>query len=124
MDIADVKASAAVDAGSSAHQFFEKDVVPQSDVEDTVDRELFKVLVELSLSSREAVKNDSLWGLRLLDLLVDNLDNNFVTDEAARFNYASNGFDKSFIEATADGALENFSDLITSGDVIVSEILA
>ena len=39
LDVADVEASSAVQTGSSAHQFFEKDVFFQSDVQDSVDGE-------------------------------------------------------------------------------------
>ena len=60
MDVADVEASAAVDAGPATHQFFEQNIITESDVEDTMDGEEFEVGVELSLGSGEAIEDHSL----------------------------------------------------------------
>lgn len=124
MDVADVEASTAVDAGSSSHQFLKQDIGFKCDVEDTVDGEFLDVLVELTLSPGESVQNDSLSRLWLLDLLVNDLDNNLVTDQTASFDDTSDGFNEVFVKTAADSALEDFPDLITGGNVIVIEVFS
>jgi hypothetical protein len=114
LDVAYVKASAAVNAGSSAHQLLQQNVISQGDIEDSVNWEDLEILIELSSSSGESIKNDSLSGLWFLDLLVDDFDDNFVTDQSTRLDDAANGLDQPFIETAGNGTLENFSDLVTS----------
>ena len=60
MDVTDVEASAAVDAGPAAHQFFKQNIITEGDIEDTMDGEKFEVGIELSLGSGEAIEDDSL----------------------------------------------------------------
>lgn len=87
-----------------------------------MNRELFNILVKLPFCSWESVQDNSLSWLRLLHFFIDDLDNNFVTDESSCFDNASDGFNEGFVKSAADGALEDFSDLITSWDVVVVEI--
>jgi hypothetical protein len=124
LDVADVEASAAVDAGSSTHQFLQQDVSFECDIEDSVNGELLDVLVKLTLGPWETVQDDSLRGLWLLDLLVNDLHNDFVTDKTASLDDASDGFNEVFVKTAADSALEDFPDLITCGDVIVVEVFS
>ena len=124
MDVAYVKASAAVNAGSSAHQLLQQNVVFQGDVEDSVNREHLEILIELSSSSGESIENDSLGGLWFLDLLVDDFDDNLVTDQSTRLDDAADGLDQSFIETARNGSLEDFSDLVASWNVIELQIFS
>ena len=80
MNVANVKASSAVDAGSSTHKLFQENVVSEGDVEDTVDGENLEIFIKLSLSSWESIENNALGGFWLLHFLVDDLDDNFVAD--------------------------------------------
>lgn len=114
MNVANVKPSSTVDACSSAHQLFQENVFFQSDVEHSVNWEDLKILVELPSGSWESVENYTLGGFWLLDLLIDNLDNNLVTDQSTRLDNAADGLDESFIKAAGDSSLEDFSDFVTS----------
>lgn len=122
MNVADIEASTTVDTSPPSHQLFQENVVSKSNIEHPVDRELLDVFVELSLGPWESIQDHSLGRLRLLNFLIDDLNHNFVTDQPTSFNNASDGFDQVFVETTTDGTLQYFSDLITSGDVIVIEI--
>lgn len=124
MDIADIEASSTVNTSPPSHQFFKQDIVSESDVEHSVDRELLNVLVELSLGSWKAVQNNSLCRLWLLDFFVDDLDNDLVADQSTSFDDAPNSLDEGFVETAADGALQNFPDLIPSRDMVVVEVFS
>lgn len=114
MDVADVEAGSAVHAGPSAHQLLEQDVVSEGDVEHSVDREDLSVLLQLSKSPGESVKDDSLLALRLLDLLLDDLRNDLITDQSSRLDNPPDLLYQILVEATRDSALEDLADLITS----------
>jgi hypothetical protein len=124
LDVADVEASAAVEAGSSAHQLLEKDVVAKSNVEDSVDGEALEVFIELSLSPWEAVEDDSFGRLGLLHLFVDDLDHDLVLNKTARLDDALDRLDEGLVEASADGTFQDFSDFVSSRNVVVAEILS
>lgn len=46
-----------------------------------MDGELFDIFVELALSARKSVQDNSFGGLWLFNLFIDDLDDYFITDE-------------------------------------------
>lgn len=75
--------------------------------------EHLEILIELSSGSGESVENDTLGGFWFFDLLVDDFNDDFVADQSTGLDDAADGLDQSFIEATGDGSLEDFSDFVT-----------
>ena len=76
------------------------------------------------MSTREAIQYDSFGRFWFLHLLVENLHNDLITDQTSRLDNPSDSVDEVLVESTADGALEDFSDLVASGDMVVVEILS
>ena len=124
LDITDVESCSAVQAGSSSHQFFKENVISEGDIEHTMDGELLNVFIELSLCSWESIEDDSFCWFRFFDFLVNDIDNDRVTDESTWFDDTSDGFYEIFVESAADGSFEYFSDLISGGNVVVVEIFS
>jgi hypothetical protein len=124
LDVADVEAGPAVDAGPAAHQLLQQDIVTQGDVEHSVDGEDLEVGLELSLGPGETVQDDSLGGLRLLHFLLDDLCDDIIGDEASSLDDTSNVLNEILVESAGDGSLEDLPDLISGGDVVVAEVLA
>lgn len=80
MNVANVKTSAAVNASSSSHEFLQENVVSEGDVEDTMDWENLKILIQLTSGSWESVQDDTLCWFGLLNLLVDDFDNDLIAN--------------------------------------------
>ena len=55
MDVADVEASSTIHASPAAHQLLQQNIIPQGDIEYSMNGENLEVGLELSLSSGEAV---------------------------------------------------------------------
>jgi hypothetical protein len=123
LNVADVEAGAAVDAGPAAHQLLEQDVVAQRDVEHSVDGEDLEVGVELPLCPGEAVQDHSLGGFGLLHLLLDDLRHDVVGNQSTRLHDAADVLDEVLVEAARHRALEDLADLIPGRDVVVAEVL-
>jgi len=89
-----------------------------------VNGEQFKILIQLSLSSGETIENNTFCWFGFFNFFLDDLGNNLITHKSSRFDDSSNLFNQIFIKGTTDCSLKNFTDLITSWDVIVSKIFS
>ena len=122
LDVADVEACSAVEAGSASHQFLEKNIVSESDVEDSMYWELLNVLVQLASGSWETVEDDSFSRFGFFHFFIEDLNYNLVTDKTSRLDDSSDFFNEVFIKVVTNGSFQDFPDLISGGYVIVSEV--
>jgi hypothetical protein len=81
------------------------------------------ISIELTLGTGETVQDDSLLGLRLLELFLNDANNNVIVHKSTRVNDVLNFLCEGFVEGAGGIALQNLSDLVTCRDMVVLEIL-
>lgn len=81
LDVADVEASSTANTSTTTHQFFQKDIIFKGDINNSMDLgENLQVAIELLSGSGETIKDYTLFGFGFLDFLLDDLNNNIISD--------------------------------------------